>query len=207
MEPQTHQNFIPENAKPKITNIPKWQNLLLVFSVITFLASILGGVGFYLVRVGTKSSNTSYEQSIIRAKERFDAGLPVKTLEQFDMRLRAANDILKKHKAFDQFFGILEKITLKNVQFTSFSFKEGDGGKKGEIKLTGVGPDYKTVAEQSEQFSNDPDARRYFTDIIFSNLNVDKTNKGVVNFDVTFGVDPELLLYSKQIGMSNVKIN
>ncbi len=90
------------------------------------------------------------------------------------------------------------------MQFTSFSYS--DGSPKNSIKLTGRAPDYKTIAEESEQFSNDPDARRYFTDIVFSNLTLDKSDKdnaGLINFDVTMHVDPELLLYSRQIANPN----
>src|SRR5437660_1634133 len=97
-KPQT--SFIPNEVKPRVNLVPRWQNVLLIASLIIFVGSILFAVLFFILRKGDEQTNLSYENSITRAKERFDSGLSVKTLEQFDTRLRSANDLLKKHKSF-----------------------------------------------------------------------------------------------------------
>jgi hypothetical protein len=102
---------------------------------------------------------------------------------------------------------LIEKITLKDVQFTSFTYNDVDNGKKNSVQLIGRAPNYKAIAEQSEQFSNDEEARRYITDVVFSNLSVDPKNNDFVNFEVRFQVDPEFLVYNRYITLPNTKID
>ncbi len=180
-------------------------NVLFIISIIILILSIALGAGAYLFRKNQESQTKKQEEALTRSKERFSTGIPIRTLQQFDLRLRTSKELLSKHKSFTGLFNLIERITLKDVQFTSFSYNETDNLKKNVVKLSGRAPDYKTIAEQSEQFSNDEEAKRYITDVIFSNLSVDIKDTGLVTFEVTFQVDPEFLLYNRYLNISEDK--
>ncbi len=198
---QDSNTFIPHESKPK-TNT-QLGGAFLVLALIIFLVSVVVGGMSFILRRNSASQLLTYKNSLDVSRTRFSEGLPIRSIEEFDKRLKASKDLLNRHKSFDGLFGLIEKITLKNVQFVSFSYSEIDNTKKNVVRLTGRAPDYKTIAEESEQFSLDPDARRYITDVVFSNLSVDpKTN--LISFEIMFTVDPEFLLYRRYVsGESN----
>lgn len=191
METQTN-SFIPHE-----TSFPKnrFTNIGIIFCIILFIAS--GAIaGFsYLLRKKEEVKTVSYEDVLSRSRERFSTGLPIYTLQEFDSRLRTAKDLLSGHKSLTGLFKLIERITLKNVQFTSMSYSANDG----VVILKGRAPDYATVAEQNEQFSIDSDARRYVTGVLFSNLSVDTKGQRMVNFEISFKIDPEFLLYNRYL--------
>lgn len=193
---QDSNTFIPHENKVK-TNV-QFGGALLVLALIVFLvAVVVAGMAFILRRNSTVQL-LNYQKSLDMSRGRFSEGLPIRNIEEFDKRLKASRDLLSRHKSFSGLFGLIEQITLKNVQFVSFSYSEVDNTRKNVVRLTGRAPDYKTIAEESEQFSLNADARRYITDVVFSNLSVDqKTN--LISFEVMFTVDPEFLLYQRYV--------
>ena len=194
--------FIPhEDTK----NSKSTGNILVLISVIIFIIAIVFGGLAYLYRKNQETQTKKHEDALTRSKERFSTGIPIRTLQQFDLRLHTSKDLLAKHKSFTGLFNLIERITLKDVQFTSFSYKETDNLKKNVVHLVGRAPDYKTIAEQSEQFSNDEESKRYITDVIFSDLAIDVKNTGLVTFEVTFQVDPEFLLYNRYLSLPETK--
>lgn len=194
--------FIPHETNKKQSS--SFGSVVFVLSIGVFIATVSISLVSYLLRTSLSSQINSYQESLSKAKVRFNEGVPVHTIEEFDKRLRASRDILAKHKSFTGLLSLVERITLKNVQFTSFSYLEADSTRKNVVRLIGRAPDYKTIAEQSEQFSLDEEARRYITDVVFSNLELDKKGTGLITFEVSMLVDPEFLLYSKYISSENI---
>ncbi len=194
---ESNHTFVPHESSKKRSS--SFGSVLFVLSIGVFVV-VLAISGFsYILRKSITSQIASYQESLIKAKERFNQGVPVHTIDEFDKRLRAGRDILAKHKSFTGLLGLVERITLKNVQFTSFSYMESDSNRKNVVRLVGRAPDYKTIAEQSEQFSLDEEARRYITEVVFSNLELDKKGTGLITFEVSMVVDPEFLLYSRYV--------
>ncbi len=193
---QDNNTFIPHENKAKVQ--AQFGGALLVLTLIVFVvAVVIAGMSFVL-RKNSETQLVTYKNSLDASRNRFSEGLSIRTIEEFDKRLKASRDLLGRHKSFDGLFGLIEKITLKNVQFVSFSYLEMDNTRKNVVRLTGRAPDYKTIAEESEQFSLDSDARRYITDVVFSNLSVDQKT-GLISFEVMFTVDPEFLLYRRYV--------
>lgn len=189
--------FIPHES-----NSPKKDTfgiIVVVISIAALIVSVLFAGFSYISRTTYAKKLASYEESLKNSKERFNQGLPIRTIEQFDTRLRSAKDLLAKHKSFQSLFDLVERITLKNVQLKSFTYTDSSNLKKNTVHLVGLAPDYKTIAEQSEQFSIDTEARRYITDVVFSNLSVDEKNSGLISFEVEFTVDSEFLSYARSI--------
>ncbi len=189
---------------PHESHAPKKRigNFFFFFSVgVLILSGVVSG-GAYFLRKNAEAKVVSYKEALDRSNERFAEGLPIRSIEEFDLRLRSARDILSKHKSFSGIFSLLERVTLKDVQFVSFSYTEVENTKKNVVRLIGLAPNYKTIAEQSEQFSLDEEARRYITDVVFSNLSVDTKDTGLISFEVMFTVDPEFLAYSRYVRSS-----
>lgn len=191
MEEQTR-SFIPHEINSSKNH---FKNIGIIFSIFIFIASGVIAGGSYLLRKKEEVKTATYEDVLSRSRARFSTGLPIYTLQEFDSRLRTAKDLLSGHKSLTGLFKLIERITLKNVQFTSMSYSALDG----VVILKGRAPDYATIAEQNEQFSIDSDARRYVTGVLFSNLSVDTKGQRMVNFEVSFKIDPEFLLYNRYL--------
>ncbi len=189
--------FIPhdDRVKPRVGV----QSTLVILCIGIFTLSIFAAGAAYLLRKNEEAKTLRYEEALNRSKERFSTGLPIRTLQEFDTRLRSVRDLLSRHKSFTGLFTLIERVTLKNVQFVSFSYTQVDGGAKNLVKLIGRAQDYKSIVEQSEQFSQDEEARRYITDVVFSNLSVDSKNGNMITFEIMFQVDPEFLTYNRYL--------
>lgn len=202
-------SFVPHEQVVKSGS--SFGNFFFKLSIFTFIASLVFAVFAYFMRVQTISSYAAYQTSFNKAKERLNSGLPIETVTEFNSRLDVASMLLSEHKSLTPVFNLLEKITLTNVQFTSFSYKEVGNSGKNVVTLQGRAPNYKTVAEQSEQFSQNQEAKRYFTGLVFTNLDFGpKEKRNDVNFEVTFSVEPELLEYSRTVadtGTNNTDTN
>jgi hypothetical protein len=197
MEQNTN-TFIPHDAKNKTTDT-RFGSVLLVVSIGFLMVAVVVGIMSYLARTASNAQLLSQQESLERSRQAFNTGLPIRSIEELDKRLRAAKDIIAKHKSFIGFFELVERITLSKVQITSLSYVESDNTKKNFVRIVARAPDYKTIAEMNEQFSIDEESRRYITDVIFSNLSVDTKGNNLISFEMTFTVDPEFLLYSRYI--------
>lgn len=203
MENNTNLKFIPhenEKKQPKIVV----GSFVLVLTVIVFIVSLIVALFFYVTRVSLNKQIVSYNTELEQIKIRFNEGIPVRSVKEFDKRLVSTKQILDQHKSFNEFFKILEKITLKNVQIISLTYSSEATSSTNlkpahVVRMIARAPNYKTIAETNEQFSVDEEARRYFTDVVFSNLFTDDKRPNTIDFEVEFKVDETLLSYLRQI--------
>ena len=117
-------------------------------------------------------------------------------LQVLDKRLRAATEILSNHVDITPVFDALEKLTMRSVRFTKFSYDLGTSTKantKIGIKLSGQANSYLSIALQSDLFATD----KNLIDPVFSNLTLD--NNGNVIFNLDFSVDPSFVNYQKTL--------
>ena len=126
------------------------------------------------------------EVYLTKAKESFDPSL-LSVFENLDRRLRTADDLLGAHSDLNPLFVLLDKITLKNVRYTYFSYV--NNGSAAAVKISGEAVDFPAIALLALEFNKDG----RFKNPIFSNLGVEKT--GEVTFDVSFNVDPTLVAF------------
>ena len=194
MEPNFQTSFIPK--KPMIeerATAPRpigFLTIISLFILITVLV-VAGGLFFYK---GIISGNlTEMSESLKVAESRYE---PAKILELqvLDKRLRAADEILSSHASITPIFELLQKVTMKTVRYTKFSYNTGtEKAKKVAIKLTGTAVGYKSIALQSDIFTEN----KQLVDPLFSNLVLD--DKGNVLFDLEFSVDPSFIDYEQTI--------
>src|SRR3989338_8391338 len=136
------------------------------------------------------------ENDLSLAKNRFEPS-KITELKLLDRRLRASSEVLNRHIAVTPIFQALSAITMKTVRYTGFSYSIGDElDAKVKIKMDGLAVGYRSVALQSDLFS-EKDEGKNFIDPVFSNLTLD--DKGNILFDLEFSVDPSFVDYKTTI--------
>jgi len=127
------------------------------------------------------------------AENRFEPS-KIAELQVLDKRLRASTEILGKHITITPVFLALESLTMKTVRYTKFTYTVGaDKSANVEIKMSGVAIGYRSIALQSDLFSQN----KNIIDPVFSNLTLD--NSGNVIFDLSFSVDPAFVNYKQNL--------
>ena len=199
MEQNFQTSFIPK--KPIVeatTKSSKPVGVLLVISIFVFLSVLIGYGGVYFYK-GILEKNVTLKQSDLKKAEgRFEVE-KIKLLKNLDRKLVASNEVLNNHISVAPIFRELQNITIKTVRYTKFSYDVGPD-KKVNVKLSGSGVGYRSMALQSDLFSQN----KYFIDPVFYNLVLDE--KGNVLFELSFTVDYALIDFKNTINVAGSSI-
>lgn len=156
--------------------------------IVVFLTSLILSGGIFLYQGYLKNTIKNSAIVLEREKANFEPAL-MQELFDLDMKLNLSGEILDKHISPLPIFDLVEKLTLKNTQFDSFSYKVDASGKV-FVEMSGVTGSYNDVALQSNILAKDS----YISDIIFSDLSVEEDNR--VSFRVNFSVDSRILKFN-----------
>ncbi|HEY4514124.1 MAG TPA: hypothetical protein VJH69_02260 [Candidatus Paceibacterota bacterium] len=190
MESGIKSSFIPhDTAQPsgkQRASSGSFLDLLVLISIVLFVASIALGVGVFLYQLYLETSSESKFAAIDRAKAAFDPAL-IEDLTRLDDRMHNADLILGKHIAPSVLFHLLEQMTLTTVSFRSLSLEAIDT-QNISLKMDGIARSVNSVALQADLFTKN----RIIISPIFSNI--DRTQDGV-NFNLSASVNPSALRY------------
>jgi hypothetical protein len=197
MEQNFQTSFIPKKPiiKERAVSSRPVGPLVIISLFVLFTVLIATG-GLYFYKELTQKNIESMKENLKLAQNRFEPS-KITELQTLDKRLHAANELLSAHVAVTPIFESLEKITMKTVRFTSFSYTRGEERNapiKVEMKGEAVG--YRSVALQSDLFAKN----KNFIDPVFSNLTLDQA--GNVMFDLEFSVEPSFLNYKQVVAQS-----
>jgi hypothetical protein len=192
MEQNFQTSFIPK--KPIIEDTTKKSSsssFFVILAVLVFLTVVLAFGGLYLYKNILTKNITAKKEQLDRANQRFEIDR-INELKLLDKRLKAGSKVLDKHISISPIFEILQKITMKTVRYTKFSYEITD---KDEIliKMNGQALGYRYIALQADLFSEE----KNLINPVFSNLTLD--DKSNVNFDLSFSVDPSLVDYEEKL--------
>lgn len=194
MEQNFQTSFIPKKSIVKERAISAQSiSFFTILSVFIFLTVGVGTGALYFYKGVLAKDILKIENTLSSAQNRFEPS-KISELQDLDNRLIAASDILSKHISVTPIFEALQEVTMKTVRLTSFNYTlptEPNG--RVSVRLSGVGIGYRSVALQADLFSQN----KNFIDPIFSNLQLD--DKGNVNFDLDFSVDPSFVNYKQTI--------
>lgn len=194
MDQNFQTSFIPK--KPIIkerTTYAEPVGILLVASLIVLFTVLISTAGFYFYKISLSKNIADMKETLISSKNRLELD-KIAEMQILDKRLNASSEILSKHVTVAPIFDALEKVTMKTVRYTRFSYSfSGDKGNTVDIKMTGIATGYGAVALQSDLFA----ANRNFIEPIFSNLTLD--TKGNVMFNLDFSVDPSFVNYKQSL--------
>lgn len=194
MEPTQFQtSFIPKKALTEERPVrTRPVSLFLFLATILFIASIASAGFVYFTKAGLERGVAGMRSDLDAASAAFEGDF-IADLQELDRRIAASKQILDNHISISPIFESLQTLTLKSVQFTKFEYKITGTGASAmiDVKMSGKTDEYESLALQSDALTKN----KYFKDPIFSNLNIDE--KGNVLFDLTFKVDPNLVLYGE----------
>ena len=174
----------------------KHSNPFVTFSIIILILTIVATAGLYFYKGILSKQKDNLSVNLEKVKNSFDQKT-ISDLELFNKRISASRDILNNHVVLSPMFKLLGDLTIPSIQYTKFSNSSTDKGFT--VIMSGVAPDYQSIAAQANVFNGDNG--RLFKNVVFSNLNKDLNNQ--VTFDVTFNVDPSLLSYQNSINKNS----
>ena len=194
MEQNFQTSFIPQKPIVKErTSSSQPVSIFLIISLFVLFAVLLATGGLYFYKGVMKNNITEMEKPLNLAKNRFEPA-KIAELQVLDKRLRASSEILSKHIATTPIFSALEKLTMKTVRYTEFSYELGtEKNAPVKVKMSGQAIGYRSIALQSDLFTKN----KNFIDPVFSNLTLD--NNGSVLFDLEFSVDPSFVNYKQTL--------
>ena len=185
-------SFIPKRPLATERAVePRHSSVFSLLAMFFFIGSIIsaGGVYFYNKSVGAriivKKDQISHSEDAIDTKF-------LDEIKELDRRIKASNTILDNHIALSPIFQALSVITLKSIRYSHFDYKISNDSEKGktvDISMDGTAQSYRSIALQSDKFSEN----RNIQDPVFSNLSL--TDKGLINFNLSFSVNPDFLKY------------
>lgn len=174
--------------------------LFTISSVLAVIAGLLAGAVFFYTQYLEQDLADKKDQ-IAQAQAAFEPDV-IDQLDVIDTRFSAVEDILENHTAVTPIFEVLESVTLISVQLLDVSFfsverttfpeadsdDESDAGDV-SVAVTGVAPDYASVALQSQAFKNNETV----INPQLTNFALDES--GRVEFTAEFSLPAEFMSY------------
>ena len=179
-------SFVPKQpVKPSGRFSQSGTNALLFISTIVFAVAVVGAIGVF--------GFEKYLQTILEKKAQevtaVQASLNTEQVQEFVRtrnRFSAAQDVLENHVTASKFFALLEKMTLKTVQFSSLTLVVADD-RSATLDMSGVARTFNALAAQSSLLAGEKQVKR----AIFSNISVN--NNSTVDFTLEAEVDAKLI--------------
>lgn len=196
MQERVKTSFIPK-ASLKVERTQSVQRttvgIVNVVASVILIASIIAAIGMFAFEQYTKVSIENKRASLDRARSAFQPAT-IKELSRLNARLNVAGALLAGHAAPSQLFDFIETETLSSVRFSDFAFGEAGPGRV-LVAMSGEARSFNAVALQSDAFGESD----IFSEVIFSNLNID-TNGNVV-FDFSAVVNMQEVAYQGRTDM------
>ncbi|MES3005789.1 MAG: hypothetical protein V4664_02475 [Patescibacteria group bacterium] len=195
METKFQTSFIPKQPVTETRVHSSGGNFFFLVSFILFMVSVaIAGAAFLYDQL--VENNISKGNAQLRLNENAFDSTTIQQLTRLNDRINAAQNLLRQHIAFSNFFGALERATLRNVVYKNFSYAYG-GGEKISISMLGLagrGPasSYETVALQAKAFT-DPSLRNVFRSPILTDVALDA--QGNASFSFSASIDPILVSF------------
>jgi hypothetical protein len=196
MDSKITSSFIPRDTVRSSSNVPSYRSgafdLLMLGSVILFIASLALAIGIFLYFQFVEASLTGKSDQLQRAQEAFEPAL-IAELTRLDDRMNAAQDILFQHIAPSELFRILEDLTLESISLKSLNL-ESNSGSSIKISMAGIARSVNSIALQADLYGK----HTAITSPIFSNINRDQNG---VLFDVSASLNPASLKYTNILNL------
>ncbi|MDP3902107.1 MAG: hypothetical protein Q8Q21_00800 [bacterium] len=180
-------SFIPKRKMSEVTYRSKGAGFFVVISFLIFILSAFLWGGVFLYGKFTESQIESKKETLRKDKESYESSL-ISEIIGFSGKVKAAEMLMGRHKAFSGALDFLQVDTLKNVTFKNFLYNVSDSGKH-VINMTGTARDYTELAVQADVFERSGAVE----EVLFSGLRLNESNQ--VNFEVTITLNPSLMLY------------
>lgn len=159
-----------------------WPNKFFAFALLVFVAVLLiyfglsfGYKAFLENSIDNLNDDIDELASRITDEER-------ENLEMLYSQITNMRSLLGDHVASSNVFLLLESITAPNITYTTLGLSTDDEG----LVLEGIAGSYADLTVQLALFEQSPYVERY-------NLQSSEWNSGVIQFEVAFEIDGEVL--------------
>ena len=186
--------------------------VFMIAAIFILFVVLLGTGGVYFYKKSLENKIVSMQTSLNNAQNSFEPS-KIAQLQLLDKRLNAATEVLNNHIAVSPIFAELENVTMHTVRYTNFSYTLGGSANTGitnvsapiggmatgsssnnvNVKIIGVAVDYRSVALESDLFSQD----KNFINPVFSNLAINTS--GNITFELDFSVAPSFVNYKQTL--------
>lgn len=193
MDPKFQPSFIPKKADSGLDSFKRPSGasggLFYLLGVSLFVLAVVSATGVFVYEKYLNSRISKMQNNLEVAREALNPEL-VKDLSRSHARMMSAKEILSKHVSMTSLFSTLGRETLQAVAWSDFSLQSSADGLI-TVNMAGESRDYRTVALQSQIFSNIPS----FINPSFSNLDLNES--GNVTFRFKSDIAPDLVSYEK----------
>ncbi len=191
MESGIQSSFIPKDAgktgpAPRLERSGGLSDLLLLISIVLFVASCALAGGVFLYEQYLTTSSASKIEQLKTAQEAFEPAL-IQEITRLDDRMRAADQVLSRHIAPTAIFLALQQATLSTVSFTSLSINAEDPARI-TVDMEGVARSVNSIALEADIMSKNGT----FTNPIFSGITRQQDG---VHFSLSALINPSAVNY------------
>jgi hypothetical protein len=184
--PEDKISFVPQSQLEPIT-YRRGPGILFIACLLVLIVSLAVWGGLFIYKNKISEEENILASSLQRAKEAFQ--LPtINNLKDLSDQIEVAKNLLNKHISPSAVFDLLERSTVKKITFNLFTF-DVNPTEGMLVSLSGVAPDYKTLAQQSSVFEQEEGIIR----AEFSNFRL--SEEGEVEFSVKILLEPSFVNY------------
>ncbi len=196
MDSNVPASFIPKKplVQPGQVKSGGGTSYLLIIVVVVFVAVVLTGLAEFVYDNILQGNLTDRQQTLKTDLNQFKPSL-VDQLSRLDSRIKTAGLLINKHISVSTLLKGLGDVTLKTLRYTDFSYSTDVAGNM-KVSMGGQAQDFASVDLQLANF-NSLDGQRYFKDVVFSNLSVDKT--GAVDVSFSGSAVPDNIKYRSAV--------
>ena len=194
MEPKFQTSFIPkrpvmDNPKSALP-VVKTTNIFSVAANLIFVLTLLASAGLFGYKYLLIKQITDADRQLNAAREAFEAD-KVEDLLDASTRITTTKNLLEKHFVVSEILVLMQQLTVKNMRFDEFNFKNKNGSPT--LEMIGEGSTYNAIAEQSDTFNQNG----FFKNQTFNDFSL--TDTGTVRAKYLTNLSPELISYKKLI--------
>lgn len=191
MESGIQSSFIPKDAgkpsaAPRLERSNGLSDLLLLISIVLFVASCALAGGVFLYKQYLATSAASKVAQLKTAQEAFEPAL-IQEITRLDDRMRAADQVLGRHLAPTAIFLALQQATLETVSFSSLSI-DADDPAHITVQMEGIARSVNSIALEADILSKNGT----FTNPIFTGITRQQDG---VHFSLSALVNPAAINY------------
>lgn len=195
MDTKFQTSFIPKSpvvSSGAAVKVKQPVNLVSVVALLVFVLALFATGGLFAYERYLTGRIATMGQQLDTAKASFETEL-MNEFTRLDLRLSTAELLVDRHIATSAFFEVLQKDTVKAVQFTEFTYTTNEENGLIQVMMRGVADSYNAIALQSSLFGRNPDIKNpTFTDL-------DLNDKGNVTFSFKADISPSLVAHRKTV--------
>lgn len=154
--------------------------LYVILGAFIFSAIILFSYQRYLI------SNIDTQKKNLDEKDNIISSIDLEQMRDFSNRIKVVSQVLNEHTSVNTAFIILEKSIENQITYKSFELTKNIINKNYDLKITGISPSYRTLAQQIDVFNSSEFKKDYISNVDYDNPTLDSFGK--INFTIKLAV-------------------